>query len=140
MIPALLALVPTIAKLADKFIPNTAERDKFKYEIELKLKEQEAELVKALVQSDLAQAEANKLDAASNDKFRSYWRPCLAWVCVLAFIWFTVVQPIIVFIYAAKGMPLELPEIDSTILTTTLFGILGLAGFRSYEKKAGKTK
>lgn len=134
MLPALLALVPTITKLLDKVLPNTAEKEKFKAELELELQKQETELVKALLQSDIAQAEINKMDATSSDKFRSWWRPALAWVCVLAFIWLTVLQPITVFIYAANQRPLQLPEFDSTILTTVLFGVLGLAGYRSFEK------
>ncbi len=141
MLPVLLAaLLPTVGKLLDKVLPNTAEKEKFKAELAIELQKQESELVKALLQSDLAQAEINKMDAASNDKFKSYWRPALAWVCVLSFIWLTVLQPIIVFIYAAKGLPLALPEFDSSILTTVLFGILGLAGYRTYEKKTGITK
>lgn len=138
-LPLLLgALLPTVGKLLDKVLPDTAAKDKFKAELALELQKQETELVKALLQSDLAQAEINKMDAQSGDKFRSYWRPALSWVCVLAFIWLTVLQPIAVFIYAAKGWPLELPEFDSSILSTVLFGVLGLAGYRSFEKVKGK--
>lgn len=140
MLPALLALVPTVTKLLDKVLPDTAAKEKFKLELEMELRKQESELVKALLQSDLAQAEINKMDASSSDKFKSYWRPALAWVCVLSFVWLTVIQPIVVFIYAMKGMPLVLPEFDSSILTTVLFGILGLAGYRTYEKKTGIIK
>lgn len=141
MIPFISAIIPVVGKVLDKIIPDVVEREKVKMEIQLKLAEQEGELVKALIQSDLAQAEINKLDAQSNDKFKSYWRPALAWVCVLSFTWLTVIQPIVVFFHSLiyKAI-LPLPAFDTSILTTVLFGILGLAGYRTYEKKTGITK
>jgi len=141
MIPFITSIIPIVGKALDRLIPDVAEREKVKMEIQLKLAEQEGELVKALIQSDLAQAEINKLDAQSNDKFKSYWRPSLAWVCVLSFTWLTVIQPIVIFFHSAIYKTiLPLPVFDSSILTTVLFGILGLAGYRTYEKKAGITK
>src|SRR3990172_2095186 len=103
MIPFIASILPVVGKVLDRLIPDVAEREKAKAELELKLVEQEGELVKALLQSDIAQAEINKLDASSDDKFKSYWRPGLAWVCVLSFTWLTVVQPIVVFVYSLYG-------------------------------------
>lgn len=140
MIPLVAALLPTVAKLLDKVLPNTAEKERFKAELAIELQKQEGELIKALIQSDLAQAEINKMDAASSDKFKSYWRPALAWVCVLSFTWLTVIQPVVALTYALLQKPLALPVFDSSMLMTVLFGILGLAGYRTYEKKTGITK
>lgn len=141
MIPALVAaLLPTLGKLLDKVLPNTEERDKIKFELEMELRKQEGELLKALLASDAIQAEINKSDSQSSDKFKSYWRPALAWVCVTSFTWLTVLQPIVVFAFAAAQQPLSLPEFDASLLMTVLFGILGLAGYRTYEKKTGVSK
>lgn len=141
MIPVIVTtLMPVIGKLLDKVLPNTAEREKAKLEIETELARQEGELVKALLQSDLAQAEINKMDASSSDKFKSYWRPTLAWICVTSFAWLTVIQPILATIYSVMQKPLLLPTFDSSLLMTVLFGILGLAGYRTYEKRTRVTK
>lgn len=141
MIPILGILMPVVSKIIDKVIPDVAGREAAKMEIQLKLAEQEGELVKALIQSDIAQAEINKIEAQSESPIKSLWRPALAWVCVLAFTWLTVVQPVVLFVYPLlTGKILTVPQIDTSILTTVLFGILGLAGYRTYEKKSGVTK
>lgn len=141
MLPLIGALLPVVGKVLDKVIPNVAEREKAKMELQLKLAEQEGELVKALIQSDIAQAEINKIEAQSENPIKSLWRPALAWVCVVSFSWLTVLQPIAVFVYPLfTGKQLIVPTIDTSILTTVLFGILGLAGYRTYEKKSGVTK
>jgi len=141
MIPLIGTLLPIVGKVLDRIIPNVAEREKVKMELQLKLVEQEGELVKALIQSDIAQAEINKIEAQSDNPIKSLWRPVLAWICVLAFTWLTVVQPIILFFYPLfTGKSLMIPQIDTSILTTVLFGILGLAGYRTYEKKNGISK
>jgi hypothetical protein len=141
MLPIITTLMPLLGNVLDRLIPNVAEREKIKMELQLKLAEQEGELIKALVQSDVAQIEVNKIEAESENPIKSLWRPALAWVCVLAFTWLTVIQPVVSFVYPMyTGKPLVVPEIDTSILTTVLFGVLGLAGYRTYEKKTGITK
>jgi hypothetical protein len=140
MLPLIGLLAPILDKVLDKVLPNTAERDKVKAELALKMAEQETELIKALIQTDIAQAEINKIEAQSESPFKSMWRPALAWVCVLSFTWLTVLQPVVLFVYPLyTGKVLTVPTIDTSILTTVLFGILGLAGYRTYEKKTGIT-
>ncbi len=136
-IPLLGLLTPIVGKILDK-IPNAGEREKARLEFELKIAEQEAELAKALLESDTAQVELNKVDAASNDKFRTYWRPAVAWVCVAAYAWSYLGQPIITFGLRLVGVAVpEMPSFDLGEMTPVLMGLLGLAGLRSWEKKGG---
>lgn len=133
-------VAPIVGKLLDKFITSKGEKDKAMAELSLKLIEQENELIKALVQSDVAQAEINKADAQSGNKFQSYWRPSLAWICVIGYAW-TVLLPVTSWVLQLAGVTVpELPHLGGEALTSLTFGILGLAGYRTYEKKTGVTK
>ena len=52
-----------------------------------------------------------------------------------------VIQPLLVFVLTVLGLELpELPEFDMSTLLTTLGGLLGIGGLRSYEKTKGLTK
>lgn len=103
-----------------------------------KIPEKEAELMALIEQFDqqikLGQIEINKIEAQSNNIFKSGWRPFLAWCCVLAFVLSCVVRPIILWIYAIKGDTIALPELDVGTAISILGGILGLGTLRTYEK------
>lgn len=137
MIPVLVsALLPMLGKVLDKVIPNTAEREKAKAEIELKLAEHEGEILKALIQSDVAQAEINKIEAASTDRFKSYPRPLAMWIAVFGLGWNLV--PVVVgqfFVWFGKAAP-EIVLLPEGIVNTLLYGLLGLGAYRTYEKKS----
>ena len=139
-IPLIGAILPIIDKVLEKVIPNVAEREKVKMELQIKMAEQEGRLLEALVQSDVAQAEINKADALSGDKFKSYARPTAMWICVLGFAW-VVFLPLVKWTLACFNLQTpDIPQLDSPELTSMTFGLLGLGGMRSYEKKIGVTK
>ena len=92
-------------------------------------------------QALLSQLEINKAEAASGSLFKGGWRPFVGWVCGVAFAYHFVLQPLIVFILTVFGSDIpELPEFDMSTLLTTLGGLLGIGGLRSYEKTKGLTK
>lgn len=137
MIPFLDFLTPIIEK-ALNFIPDP----KMKAEAQLKLTEelnrnQEA-ILTALSAVDQKQAEINASDSASSDKFKSYWRPAIAWVCALSFAWEYVIQPIAVFTLTLCKVEIPpLPKLDMSTMMPVLIGMLGLAGMRSLDKRNG---
>lgn len=140
MLPVIATLLPVVGKVLDKIIPNVAEREKAKMELQLKLAEQEGELVKALIQSDIAQADINKVEAGSDNLFKSGWRPAVAWIGVTGLAW-TVFLPVISWFLQMFGVQTPpLPQLGGEVLNTLLFGLLGLGGLRTYEKKSGVTK
>lgn len=89
---------------------------------------------------DAAQSAINQIDAASASKFQSWWRPAVAWVCVLAFAINYLIFPIINYILAFFDKSVATPAFDSGELMTLLFGLLGLGGLRTYEKYKGIAK
>lgn len=137
MLPALLGLLtPAIKPLLD-LIPNPAEREKARMEFELKLKDQELEIIRLAAQADAGQVEVNKAEATSSSLFVSGWRPFVGWVCGASFAYFYVIQPFLSFAFAAVGHPLVLPKVDFGEMSAVLFGMLGLGGMRSWEKSKG---
>jgi hypothetical protein len=131
------ALLPIAATLIDKVIPDP----KAKAEAHLELvKLQQAGEFKALeadLQMALAQAKINEAEAGSSDPFRGGWRPAAGWVCSIGLGYTFLLQPLLAWLSAAQGWPLP-PKIDMDTLMGLLMGMLGLGGFRTFERVRGK--
>ena len=129
MIQGLTALLPIINKAVD-LVPDKNKIAKQKADIE-------KELMKALVDVDKEQAKINREDAKATGALswiQRLWRPCLAWVCVLAFAFQFLVIPITNWWCAMNGTTIHLPTLDSSTLMTVLFALLGMTGARSFDK------
>ena len=126
-------LINPISNILDKFIPDADQRDKLAHELATMADKHAHEIA-------LAQIEVNKVEAASPSFFKSAWRPAVAWVCVVAFAWHFLLQPLLVFVLAIFGITIVLPEFDMWSLMTVLCGLLGIGGYRSFEKLKGLTK
>ena len=126
-------LVPIIGTLLDKIIPDPkmAAEAKFKI-IELA---QNGELAKldADVKLALSQVEVNKVEAAT-DMFRGGWRPFIGWICGLGVAIQFVIAPMLTWFGFLLGYPMVFPVLDSSVLMTLLFGMLGLGTLRTTEK------
>jgi hypothetical protein len=92
----------------------------------------------------MGQVEINKVEAASNDPYVRRARPTIMWICAFGFGYSFVLHPLLqwavalaaCFYPAARGMvPPSLPDAD--VLLTMLGAILGLGGYRTYEKFKG---
>lgn len=78
---------------------------------------------------------------AGKSFFHSGWRPACGWIGVFGLFYSTIGYSLLTWIASLMSTP-ELiipgpPQIDHRILTTVLFGLLGIGGMRSYEKKIG---
>lgn len=92
-----------------------------------------------------AQAEVNKIEAASTSLFVSGWRPAVGWCGVAAMGYQFVVYPFLVWgwnaMQAAGWISIGLlppPMLDTDALWVILTGILGIGTMRSAEKIRGK--
>lgn len=141
MLPLVAKLLPFVGPILERVIPNKAKAEEAKLLLQTELAKNEADILKSLAELDKGQIELNKLDAQSDSRFKSMWRPALAWVCVTSFAWHTFLLPFIVFVAEFRGYILpDIPTFDPSLLSTVLVGILGLGAFRTYEKKQGITK
>lgn len=116
-------------KIIERLFPDPAE--KARAEMELLKITQAGDL-----QQVLAQLEINAKEAANPSVFVSGARPFVMWICGIGFLWATIGQPIAIWYARAKSLP-EPPEINAEVLMYVLGGLLGLGGFRSFEKVRG---
>lgn len=108
----------------------------------VKMKELDLEFQKFMAENgiklDLAQIGVNLEDAKSEKWWQYGWRPFVGWVGGIGFAYAAIVEPaarfvaVVCFHYTGS-----FPAIDTMLTMQVLFGLLGLAGMRSYEKTKG---
>jgi hypothetical protein len=86
------------------------------------------------------QTKINEAEATHRTVFVAGWRPFIGWVCGLGLLYAVFIEPLLRFVFTVNGWEIEFPSIDTTITMQVLFGMLGLVGARSYEKKNNLTK
>ena len=128
------SLIGPATKLLDKVIEDKDQKAKLAHEL--------ATMADKLAhEQQLAQMAINKEEASSGSLFKGGWRPCIGWICGIAFGYHFVLQPVIVFVLTIFGVTIvNLPEFEMNTLLTVLGGMLGIGGLRSYEKSKGLTK
>lgn len=84
-----------------------------------------------------AQAEVNKTEASHSSLFVAGWRPGLGWICVAALGYQFVVYPLLLWI-TIWFPDIHAPQpVVSDLLWELMFGMLGLASLRTWEKSKG---
>ena len=124
-LPIIGSLIGTIAQTATDIIGT--EKDRLDYQ----LKSRELDL-----RSDQNQVDINKIEAASDNIWKSGWRPAVGWVCVLGLFYEFIVMPILPWVLIVCGVnnvP-PLPKINDNALDTLLYAMLGLGSMRTFEK------
>lgn len=128
------SLIQPVSKILDKAIPDQDLKRKLSHEIATMSEKHAQELA-------LAQINVNAAEAASGSFFKGGWRPCIGWICGIAFGYHFVLQPVIIFVVALIGIEIpDLPKFEMNTLLTVLGGMLGIGGLRTYEKQKGLTK
>jgi hypothetical protein len=127
-------MVTSVSQIVNKFVPDRDQQIKIQAELQQQLIQIEADAAKS-------QAAINQTEAASPNLFVSGWRPSVGWVCATAFAWQFVGQPAFSFFYTLyTKQPAPVIALDHDALNTVLFGLLGLGGFRTWEKVKGVAK
>jgi len=120
-------LIGPVSGLLDKFIEDKDQKAKLAHEIATLAERQAHEIAKY-------QIEVNKSESQSGSVFIGGWRPATGWVCVLGFGVNFLVIPLTNLFLSITENPLLVPSLDVSEMMPVLFGLLGLGGFRSYEK------
>jgi hypothetical protein len=128
-------------KIIDKIFPDKDAADKVKFEL-LKLQQDgEFKQMELEYANMMQQAKINEVEAGSGNFFVSGWRPAVGWTCVAAYVFNYLGMPM--FNWVVKFWSLNAPQItalDTSELSTLLFGLLGIGGLRTLEKIKGATK
>jgi len=80
-----------------------------------------------------AQTDIDKAEAASVDPLQ-HWRGGMGWVCVAAYGWNFVGQPLATTAATLLGHPVILPPLEIGPLSTLTLGMLGLGGLHVVER------
>ena len=135
VVAAIGTILPTISRVLERVIPDPEQKAKAQVEL-LRLQQEGAfRELEAELQIALAQAEINKVEAASQSRFQAGWRPGAGWVCVAGLAYEFLARPILPWILTvsgATGVP-ELPSLDG-VLFELIFGMLGLGAMRTTER------
>lgn len=114
------SLIAPATKLLDKFIEDKDQKNKLAFQLATMADNHAQELA-------LQQIEVLKADAKGN-WFQASWRPLIGWICGLSLGINYMVSPI------CAGFGITIPQADMSVMMPLLFGMLGLAGMRSYDK------
>lgn len=125
-------------KLIDRLWPDPAQRDAAK--VELFKMQQSGELATLAAETELAKGQmaVNAAEASNPSVFVSGWRPAVGWVCAFALLYVAILEPMARFaatVWLKYAGPF--PVLDTTVTFQLLFGMLGIAGMRTFEKAKG---
>ena len=127
-------MLPTVSRLLDKLIPDPEARARAQLDL-LRLEQDGAfKELDAQLQVNLAQAEINKIEAASQSRFQSGWRPLAGYACVSGLIYEFLIRPLLPWALTVSGVAAPgLPSLDG-VLFELMFGMLGLGTLRTADK------
>lgn len=91
-------------------------------------------------QSEMVQAEINKIEAGHRTLFVAGWRPFIGWVCGVGFAYSFVLRDLMLWVFSSSTVVETLPALDNDTLMTLLYAVLGLGSLRTYEKITGRSR
>mgnify|MGYP003645365222 FL=1 len=116
-------LVGPITGILGKFVEDKDQRNALAHEISTLASKQATELAKG-------QLAVNAVEAAHKHLLVAGWRPFVGWVCGVGLAYNVIIAQIL-------GIWFTVPEVDPSLLTPVLMGMLGMGAMRSYEKAKG---
>lgn len=134
------AIAGVIGQIITRVWPDESQKAAALLEIEKLKQAGEFKAIDAELEAMRMQAEVNKVEAASSDRFVSGWRPAVGWVCASALAWHYIGRPVASWMLLMTGGDTPIPAVELGDLFVILCGLLGLGGYRTIEKlnKAAK--
>jgi hypothetical protein len=131
-------LISPIAAIVEKLIPDKAAAAAATAQLQqMALQGQLQEELAQIQALTTAQSDINKVEAASPNWFVAGARPAILWICAVALAMVLIIGPLFTWATMLAGHPTPFPTLDSNLLMTLLFGMLGLGGYRTVEKIKG---
>lgn len=126
-VPILGDIIGGIRDLVGEAIVDKDKRN----EIELEITKIGDAAEQRLHEQMIAQAEINKVEAASGSVFVAGWRPAVGWVCAAGLAAQVIVLPLVDRIFGWNM------QFDTELLILTMSGMLGIGAMRTVEKIKG---
>jgi len=114
------ALIGPVTGLLDKFIEDKDQKNALAHEIATMSEKHAMEVAKG-------QLAVNAVEAAHKSLFVAGWRPFVGWISGIGLLYNVLISQVL-------GIWFEVPEVDPSLLTPILMGMLGMGAMRSYEK------
>lgn len=131
VMPVIAALGPILGTVIDRVIPDKAEAERVKAEIDQKAAQVEADIQKGIL--DLA-----KEDAKSG---KGGYRWGAGWLCVTSLGYAWIIRDLIIWATLIAGLDIPAPpDLPSEAQYAMLTGMLGLAGVRSFDLAKGSRR
>lgn len=126
--------------LIGRIVPDPQAKAAAALEVQRMAQAGEFKEIDAALEIARQQNDVNKAEAQSADPFTSRWRPSVGYVCAAGLAYASILEPVIRVLAPMFGHAGPLPAVDTTLTMQLLFGLLGLGGFRTYEKAKGAAK
>lgn len=128
-------LLPVLKEILDRVIPDTAEAERVRVQME-------AELLQAANQESMAQIEVNKIEASHSSIFVAGWRPFIGWVCGISLALLYIPTALIgtalwAWACVEAGALVPRPELGTAEVIALVLSLLGMSTLRSREKALG---
>jgi len=133
------AFIPLIGTVLDKVLPDKKASEEAKLKLaEMAQQGQLAEL-NALTELAKGQLQVNTAEAASDGWYKGGWRPAIGYVLACCLAYQFMLNPVLVW-----GCAIWAPDISPPVLGLDdnlwelMFGMLGMAGWRTMDKRGLK--
>ena len=123
-------MIAQILGLAGPILDKFVEDKDTKHKIAAQLEQQLVGLPAAPAQANIEQAKHPRLFVAGA-------RPALMWICALGLLTNFFIMPMAEWATAIWSPGIELPSLQTEELMSLVLALLGLGGFRSFEKSKG---
>lgn len=123
-------------KIIDKIFPDKNEAAKHKLRLAELDREGKLEELKIFARLDEKQLDVNAKEAEHDSIFVAGWRPAVGWVCVSTLATNYLIVPLLMWFSPMLDVPPP-TRLDVGELIPILLGMLGLGGYRTYEKIKG---
>ena len=101
---------------------------------EAKLQDFQLKLAEKITEANKMQVEVNKIEAKHQSIFVSGWRPFIGWSCGSALAYNFIIQPLLYTFLQLFNVIIQLPKLEIEQLVGILLAMLGMSGYRTYEK------
>ena len=131
------ALIEPIGKLLDKLIPDADKKREAKVKLAELASQSDSSLLDIAKNAMQTMNELNLVDARSDDKYRTRWRPTIGWICAFGLGWSFVVRPFVEFVLLIAGISVDAPQLETGAIIGLVGTLLGMGTLRTYEKSKG---
>lgn len=145
MNPLLIGPLLEVGKsLIERLFPDKEKQaaERSQAELALATMAMNGDLARLNADTELAKAQiaVNNTEAGSDSLFKSGWRPAVGWTCAGGLFYQVAGRPLLGWVALNLWGWSEPPGLEMETLMTLLFGMLGLGGYRTFEKTKGVAK